>query len=245
MTTLEHDVAPAESVGALQILTLTHPQGCRTYVLADPASKQAMAVDVHLDFVDDVAARVRDAGWSLPYVVDTHTHADHPSGAGALGAKMSSTRIAHELSNHVGVTRHPGDGEALHLGDVAVTVRHAPGHTPDHIVLVTDAAVFGGDTLLIGGVARTDFLGGDAGELFDSLRRVYDALPDETVVFPGHDYEGRKSTTLGEERRSNEWFKMTDRAAFARALAENPPGTAPPVSGQCPVLASQQNSSPL
>ncbi len=223
MTTLEHDFAPAESIGALQILVLPHPQGCRTYVLVDPVSEQAMAVDVHLDFVEAVAARVRDAGWSLRYVIDTHTHADHPSGAGALAAATSTTRVAHELARHAGVDRHPEDGEALHLGDVAVTVRHAPGHTPDHIVLVAAGVVLSGDTLFIGGVARTDFLGGDAGELFDSLHRVFDPLPDETVVFPGHDYEGRQRTTLGEERRSNAWFRMTDRAAFASALAEAPP----------------------
>lgn len=223
MTTLETRHAADSSIGALTVLPLLHPQGCRTYVLADPASRQAMAIDVHLDFVDAVAELVKQHGWSLPYVVDTHTHADHPSGSAALAERCSSTRIAHAKSQHRGVSRHPADGDTLHLGDVAVTVRHAPGHTPDHIVLLAEGAVFAGDTLLIGGVARTDFLGGDAGELFDSLHRVLDDLPDETIVFPGHDYQGRLRTTLGEERRSNAWFRMTDRSDFVRQLRANAP----------------------
>jgi glyoxylase-like metal-dependent hydrolase (beta-lactamase superfamily II) len=223
MTTLTTEVDAPDSIGALKILTLPHPQGCRTYILADPASRQAMAIDVHLDFVDEVAERVRKEGWTLPYVVDTHTHADHPSGSAAIAARSSSTRIAHESAHHAGVNRHPADGDTLHLGDVAVTVRHAPGHTPDHIMLLADGGVFCGDTVLIGGVARTDFLGGDAGQLFDSIHRVLDELPDETVVFPGHDYQGRMRTTLGDERRDNAWLKMSDRDDFVRQLSANPP----------------------
>jgi len=200
-----------------------HPQGCRTYLVADPVSKQALALDVHLDLVDDVAERARSEGWKLPYVVDTHTHADHPSGAGTLADRFHSTRIAHELAQHVGVTRHPSDGEILHLGDQPVTVRHARGHTPDHIVLVTDKALFSGDTIHIGGVARTDFLGGDAGQLFDSVHRLLADLADETVLFPGHDYQGRGQSTLGQEKQTNPWLAISDRDDFVRELTANPP----------------------
>lgn len=223
MTSLQSNPEVGDAVGALTVVTLAHPQGCRGYLLVDPSSRQAMAVDVHLDLVDDAADRVQQNGWSLPYVVDTHTHADHPSGSADLAARMSSTRIAHQEAQHVGVSRHPDDGDVLHLGDVPVRVLHAPGHTPDHIVLCTDAAVFAGDTLLIGSVARTDFLGGDAGELFDSLHRVFDELPDQTIVFPGHDYAGRMRTTLGDERRSNAWLQMSDRDSFVDQLRANKP----------------------
>lgn len=215
--------ADTETIGSFTILPLLHPQGCRGYLLADPASKQALAIDVHLDAVADAADAVERHGLRLQYVVDTHTHADHPSGSAALAAKFSSTRVAHQEAGHEGVARHPQDGESLHLGDLAVTVRHAPGHTPDHMVLQIDGAVFSGDSLLIGAVARTDFLGGDAGLLFDSLHRVFDDLPDATVVYPGHDYEGRVRTTLGDERRDNPWFKMSDRDAFVSQLTANKP----------------------
>jgi len=215
--------APAATAAStLTVVPIPHPQGCRTYLIADPTSKQALALDVHLDLTDEVAARVRDEGWTLPYVVDTHTHADHPSGSSGLAARFSSTRIAHAEARHAGVKRHPADGERLHLGDRPVTVRHAPGHTPDHLVLLVEGALFSGDTLLIGSVARTDFLGGDAGQLFDSLHRVTGDLPGETVVYPGHDYRGRTSTTLAEERASNPWLAM-EREEFVRRLRANPP----------------------
>jgi len=207
----------------LEALPLLHPQGCRTYLLADPASRQAMAIDVHLDLVEEVARAVREHGWTLPYVVDTHTHADHPSGSGDLAARFSSTRIAHEHAHHRGVARHPADGESLHLGDVPVTVRHAPGHTPDHMVLLADGMLFSGDTLLIGAVARTDFLGGDAGTLYDTIHRLLADLPDDTVLYPGHDYAGRSHSTLGDERARNPWLAIEDRAEFVRLLTADPP----------------------
>jgi glyoxylase-like metal-dependent hydrolase (beta-lactamase superfamily II)/rhodanese-related sulfurtransferase len=214
--------SPTQTLGSLRVAAFAHPQGCRAYLLSDPASGQALALDVHLDLVDAVAERVNAEGWTLPYVVDSHTHADHPSGAGALAGRFASTRIAHRDAHHRGVARHPADGESLHLGDVPVTVRHAPGHTPDHVVLVAEGALFSGDTLLLGTVARTDFLGGSAARLFDTLRSVVAPLPDSTRVFPGHDYQGRTSGTLGEERASNPWLAMT-REEFVRNLEANPP----------------------
>jgi glyoxylase-like metal-dependent hydrolase (beta-lactamase superfamily II)/rhodanese-related sulfurtransferase len=223
MTSTTHPGGRTKAVGALRVVPFLHPQGCRTYLLADPASKQAAALDVHLDLVDEVAARVREEGWTLPYVIDSHTHADHPSGAGALAPRFGSTRIAHAAGEHVGVTRHPADGETIHVGDTPLTIRHAPGHTPDHIVLRTDRALFSGDTLLIGAVARTDFLGGDAGQLFDTLRALLADLPDETVLYPGHDYQGRAESTIGAERAGNPWLQISDRAAFVEQLTANPP----------------------
>jgi glyoxylase-like metal-dependent hydrolase (beta-lactamase superfamily II) len=215
--------SPGAELRRLRVVPISHPQGCRTYVLADPESRQALVVDVHLDAVAEVAALVREQSLELRYVVDTHTHADHPSGAAALAEMAGGTRVAHKKAEHAGVTHHARDGEELRLGEVPVTVRHAPGHTPDHLVLLADGALFSGDTLLIGAVARTDFLGGDAGELFDTLQRVLADLPDETVLFPGHDYEGRTQSTLGEERAHNPWLLLNDRAEFVRQLAANPP----------------------
>ena len=132
-------------IGNMQVEVFTHPQGCRGYLLADPASKEALALDVHLDLVHAMAERVKAEGWEVLYVVDTHTHADYPSGAGAFAARFNAVRIAHEKAHHAGVTVHPKDGEKLRLGKLEVTVRHAPGHTPDHMVLTADGAFFSGD----------------------------------------------------------------------------------------------------
>ena len=223
MSTATENQTPTESVGALRVVPFLHPQGCRTYLVADPVSKQAAAIDVHLDLVDELVARVKAEGWSLPYVIDTHTHADHPSGAGGLAGHFTPTRIAHKKGNHVGVTRHPADGEQLHLGDEALTIRHTPGHTPDHMVIVADGLLFSGDSLLIGGMARTDFLGGDAGQLFDSVHALLKDLPDDTVLYPGHDYAGRSESTIGIERTTNPWLHVADRAEFVAQLTANPP----------------------
>ncbi|MBK9385088.1 MAG: DUF2892 domain-containing protein [Planctomycetes bacterium] len=217
-TSAERTSAP----NALAIQVFRHPQGCRGYLIGDPRSKEALALDVHADLVQEFASAVQSGGWKLRFVVDSHTHADHPSGSRELARLTSATRVAHELSQHQGVALHPADGEALPLGATRVLVRHAPGHTPDHLLLLAGGALFCGDTLLIGGVARTDFLGGDAGQLHDSLQRLLAELPDETIVYPGHDYAGRERSTIGAERTSNPWLRLP-RAEFVRALAANPP----------------------
>lgn len=212
-----------ESVGTLEVVVFRHPQGCRSYLLADPGSGEALALDTHLDRVDDVAEVLEERGWTLRWVVDSHTHADHPSGAGALVAARGGTRVAHESARHAGVEHPVAERERLALGASAVELRHAPGHTPDHLVLLADGALFSGDTLLIGGVARTDFLGGDAGQLFDTLQALLDELPGDTRLYPGHDYQGREHSTLADERRDNPWLAIDDRARFAQALAADPP----------------------
>ena len=211
------------SIGSLLVVPFAHPQGCRGYLLVDPVSKEALALDPHLDLVYDMAATVEAEGWKLRYVVDTHTHADHPSGARELAAQFDSIRMTHEKALHAGVTVHPKNGERIALGKLGVTVRYAPGHTPDHLVLVADGALFSGDSLFIGGVARTDFLGGDAGQLFDSIHAMLADLPADTVLFPGHDYQGKVESTLGKEKLDNSWLQIADRAAFVRQLTLNPP----------------------
>lgn len=221
MTLEQQDLALATS-SKLEITTLRHPQGCCTYLIGDPASREALALDVHLDFVDEVVRRVSDHGWTLRFVVDSHTHADHPSGAARLAAGLGAERVAHSAGEHAGVTLHPADGESLSLGEQRVTVHHAPGHTPDHLVLATEGALFSGDSLFIGSVARTDFLGGDAGTLFDSIQALLAHLSDDVVLYPGHDYDARGTSTIGVERATNPWLAM-DRDAFIRELSANPP----------------------
>jgi glyoxylase-like metal-dependent hydrolase (beta-lactamase superfamily II)/rhodanese-related sulfurtransferase len=211
------------SIGVLQIQVFSHPQGCRGYLIADAASKDALALDVHLDFVHDMSEQVKSRGWKLLYVVDSHTHADHPSGSHDLAMTCNATRVAHEKGGHVGVTLHPKDGDTIQLGETPVTIRHAPGHTPDHMVLLAEGVIFSGDSLHIGGVARTDFLGGNAGLMFDSIHALAETLPDNTILFPGHDYQNRIESTLGKEKMDNPWLRMGSRAEFIKNLTANPP----------------------
>ncbi len=131
--------------------------------------------------------------------------------------------MTHEKATHAGVTVHPKDGEGIALGKTAVTVRYTPGHTPDHMCLSADGAFFSGDSLFIGGVARTDFIGGDAGQLFDSIHAFLSDLPETTILFPGHDYQDRVKSTFGEEKKGNPWLQISDRETFVRKLTANPP----------------------
>lgn len=207
----------------LQILPVPHPAGCRSYLLLEPEKLEAAAVDVHLDSVREIAAYLIGGGWDLKAILDTHTHADFPSGAKALNEWFGTTRMAHPAAKHRGVDHTPRDGEVLGLGGKEVTIRYAPGHTPDHMVLVTSDALFSGDSLFIGGVARTDFLGGDAGELYDTLHKLLAHMSDDTWLFPGHDYHERLHSRIGQERRENPWLLLEDRDEFITRLKEGKP----------------------
>ncbi len=211
------------TVGALEVAALKHAQGCRAYLILDPASKEALALDVHLDQAGEAAQRLEADGYRLRWMVDTHTHADHPSASALMAGHFKATRVAHAKSKHAGVTHLPDDHEPLALGDGAVTIRHTPGHTPDHMALLTPGAVFSGDSLFIGGVARADFLGGDAGQLYDSIHDVMLSLDDATLLYPGHDYEGRTHSTIGAERTGNAWLQIADRDRFVSSLEADAP----------------------
>ncbi len=200
-----------------------HPQGCRGYLVVDPASKEALVLDPHLDAVEQIGWSVKEGGYQVRWVVDSHTHADHPSGSAPLAAALRASRVAHPLAGHAGATHLPEDNDRLELGDDGLLVRYAPGHTPDHLVLLGGGQLFSGDTLLIGGVARTDFLGGDAGILFDSIHDVMLTLPDATRLWPGHDYQDRMDSTIGQERATNPWLAIRDRDRFVERLTANPP----------------------
>jgi glyoxylase-like metal-dependent hydrolase (beta-lactamase superfamily II) len=193
--------------------------GCLAYLVVDEASRTAVAIDPRLDqvdrFVDALAARnVR-----LAYALDTHTHADHLSGVRRLAQRTGGTVLAHRASKLGGAARRVGGGETFALGETTVTVLDAPGHTPDSLALLVEGHLFTGDALFSGGAGRTDFMGGSASDLFDTLR-TFEALPDTTVVHPGHDYVGRAVTTIGDEKAQNPLLRERDRETFVGRLSE-------------------------
>ena len=157
--------------------------GCLGYLVVDQASRTALAIDPRLDQVDQFAdaAAARDA--RVIYVLDTHTHADHLSGARGLARRTGATLLAHAASKLEGPVRRVRGGETFELGTKAVTVIDAPGHTPDSMALLVDGHLFTGDALFAGGAGRTDFMGGSASDLFDTFR-AFEALPEATVVHP-------------------------------------------------------------
>jgi glyoxylase-like metal-dependent hydrolase (beta-lactamase superfamily II) len=208
-------IAPA---GAIAVETFRVADGCLAYLVVDEPSRAAMVIDPRLEQVDRYveALTARDA--RLVYVVDTHTHADHLSGARRLADRTGATLVAHAASKLKGTARRVQGGSALELGGTRVDVLDAPGHTPDSMALLIEGHLFTGDALFVGGAGRTDFQGGSASDLFDTMR-AFERLPDATVVHPGHDYVGRAVSTIGEERAQNSLLGERDRAAFVSRLA--------------------------
>jgi len=176
-----------------------------TYLLADSRSRAAVLIDPVFEQARRDAAFVRELGLDLLWTLETHVHADHVTGAWLLRQRLGS-RIA--LSTHsgaVGADRMLEHGDRVEFGDRYLEVRATPGHTNSCLTYVLDdcSRAFTGDALLIRGCGRTDFQEGSAATLYRSIRNRIFSLPDECLLYPGHDYRGATVTSVGEEKRYN------------------------------------------
>lgn len=190
---------------------------CKTYLLA--VGDEVALVDPVRERYDTYRAILEARRLTLRFVVETHTHADHLMLNRALKHGLGAPVLMHEESPSPLVDRHVRDEEILELGGFPIRVLFTPGHTPDSMCLLLGGALLSGDTLLIGGSGRTDFPGGDAGAQYDGVTRRLFALPDDTVVWPGHDYKGRTSSTIGHEKASNPRFVGRTRAEYIDLMA--------------------------
>jgi len=176
-----------------------------TYLVADAESRDALLVDpVYEQFQRD-SALAAELGLRVVATLETHVHADHVTSAWLFQERSKSRAV---VGRHAGTTGHDvlvGDGDRVEFGGHFVDVKETPGHTRGCVtyVLGDRSAAFTGDALLVRGTGRTDFQEGDAHSLFRSVRDRIFALPDDTLLYPGHDYAGRTATTVGEERRYN------------------------------------------
>lgn len=189
---------------------------CKTYLLI--AGDEAVLVDPVRERIDTYQRELSSRGLRLRLVLETHMHADHLMLGRAEKDALGVPVVMHEASPSPLVDRHVVDGDVLRLGDAAITVLHTPGHTPDSVCYALDGAVLTGDTLLIGGSGRTDFPGGDAAAQYDAVTGRLFALPDDTVVYPGHDYKGRTRSTIGDEKRQNPRFVDRTREQYVALM---------------------------
>jgi glyoxylase-like metal-dependent hydrolase (beta-lactamase superfamily II)/rhodanese-related sulfurtransferase len=178
-----------------------------TYVLFDEHSREALIIDPVDEQIERDLAVLREHGLKLVWAVETHAHADHITSAGKL-AELAGAKTAAPQGCGIGTASvQLIDGVTLNFGGQQLQALHTPGHTAGSMSFVwrnADAAhAFTGDTLLINGCGRTDFQSGSAAALYKSLTQVLFALPDATVVWPGHDYQGRTHSTIGQEKSSN------------------------------------------
>ena len=174
-----------------------------TYILGDEETHDGVVIDPVLGQEARDLAIARQEGLRLVWILDTHVHADHVTGANALKAKTGATTAVGQACDTVGYDHAIVDNEVIAFGNETLKAISTPGHTAGSTSFVWRDRVFTGDTLLIGGCGRTDFQNGDARELFRSITRRLFALPDATLVFPGHDYKGRTQSRIGDEKAGN------------------------------------------
>jgi glyoxylase-like metal-dependent hydrolase (beta-lactamase superfamily II)/rhodanese-related sulfurtransferase len=155
----------------------------------------------------------------LDAIIDTHTHADHPTGSFLLKDLTDARLIMHRRAPVPVATEHVEEGDTIHVGELALNVLYTPGHTPDSMSLHVEDRVFTGDVLLIGGTGRADFAGGDSGQQYDAITTKLFTLPDSTLVFPSHDYRGNTSSTIAHEKRHNPRIAGRTRQQYVELMA--------------------------
>lgn len=189
-----------------------------SYLLASRCGGEALIIDPVLEKVDRYLKLMEELDLRLVKAVDTHLHADHITGLGALRDRTHCITVMGEQSKVDVVSMRIGDGDRLGIEGVWLDVLYTPGHTDDSYSFVMAGRAFTGDTLLIRGTGRTDFQGGDARAQYESLQRLL-RLPDETLVFPGHDYKGDTMSTIAEERRCNPRLQVKGADDYAALMA--------------------------
>jgi len=177
--------------------------GTYTYILASRRGGEALIIDPVLEKVDRYIQLVDELDLKLVKAVDTHLHADHITGLGALRDRTQCVTVMGERSKVDVVSMRLSEGDKLTIEGVALDVLYTPGHTDDSYSFLMRDRVFTGDTLLIRGTGRTDFQNGDARAQYDSIFNKLLRLPDETMIFPAHDYKGETVSTVGEEKAFN------------------------------------------
>ena len=195
------------------------------YIVWCTRTKEALLIDPAGD-EERVVDRIKEKALNLKYIVNTHGHPDHTCGNAKLKSlidakiimheaddEMFSSPQAHDHARQFGFTPSPPaditvkDGDKIVVGDVSLEVIHTPGHSPGGICLLADGNLFTGDTLFVGGIGRTDLPGASMGQFMTSIKERLLSLPDETIVWPGHDYGFKPSSTIEEEKKTNPWLR--------------------------------------
>lgn len=178
-----------------------------TYLLADEATREAVIIDPVIEQTDRDATLIEELGLDLVYSLDTHVHADHVTGSGKLRQKLGAKSAVSKVAGVPCVDVPLEHGDSIQFGSKTLTARSTPGHTNGCMSFVVEdegqTYVFTGDALLIRGCGRTDFQQGNASTLYKSVHEQIFSLPENTVIYPGHDYRGHHSSTVKEEREHN------------------------------------------
>lgn len=190
-----------------------------TYLVADPDTKEAALIDPVLEQVERDFKLLNELGLTLKFCLETHIHADHVTGTGKLRELTECEGIVPENANAACANRYVRHNDILKVSDIEIKAIATHGHTDSHMsYLVNDTHLLTGDALFIRGCGRTDFQSGDAGTLYDHVTQRLFTLPDETWVYPGHDYRGQTVSTIGEEKHWNPRFVGRSREGFIQFM---------------------------
>lgn len=209
-----------------------------TYLLAERQGGEALIIDPVLERVDLYLKLIKELDLKLVMALDSHIHADHVTGIGRLSQATDCASAIGQQAQAECVNVRFNENELLRADGLAVQAIYTPGHTDDSYSFLMDDRVFTGDTLLIRGTGRTDFQNGDAGAQYDSLFNKLLTLPEQTLVYPAHDYEGRTVSTIGEEKHFNPRLQVASRQAYVEQM--NALDLAPPRLIDIAVPANRQ-----
>lgn len=189
-----------------------------SYLLGDEETRQAILIDSVLGSTEQTLLLLEQLDLRLSIALDTHTHADHITGLGALRDRTGCTTMMGEQAVASCLTANFKDGDQITAGNIKLEVIYSPGHTDDsysfYLPNETGSMLFSGDTLLIRGTGRTDFQNGDAEQQYNSLFNRLLKLPDSCSVYPGHDYKGWTMSTIGEEKRYNPRLQIANQGEY-------------------------------
>lgn len=174
-----------------------------TYLLADDATQQAVLIDPVDRHIEHYLSLIQTLGLQLLYCLETHVHADHVTASGKLRQLLGLQTAVGQQCGATSADIQLNHGDQIVFGTQSMRVLATPGHTAGSVSYVWQDKVFTGDALLINACGRTDFQGGDAGTLYDSITQQLFSLPDETLLYPAHDYQGRRVSCIGQEKAIN------------------------------------------
>ena len=189
-----------------------------TYIIASGKGREALVIDPVIEKTDEYIEVLKNLELKLVKVIDTHIHADHITGLDELNKRTNCIRIMGEKSKSEVVDLKVHDNENIKLENIELKALYTPGHTDCSYSYLMEDRVFTGDTLLINGTGRTDFQSGSPYDAYDSLFNKLLKLPEKTLVFPAHDYNGKKNSTIGTEKNNNPRLQVSSKDEYAEIM---------------------------
>ena len=186
-----------------------------TYLLSSGKGREALLIDPVIEKTDEYISYLKNLELKLVKVIDTHIHADHITGLNELNKRTNCTRVMGEKSQSEVIDLKLKDSEKIKIENIEINALYTPGHTDCSYSFLMKDRVFTGDTLLINGTGRTDFQSGSPYDAYDSLFNKLLKLPEDTLVFPGHDYNGKKNSTIKSEINNNPRLQVSSKDEYA------------------------------